>query len=151
MVVLLLDDDPSWLRALGRLLERRGASVIQLTSPDTLFEHIAVQTPDVMALDFLLGKGETGAAVARVLREQLRDSCPPLLLVSATLQDVSDRDLVLFDAAYSKDTPPADLVRTLLERGGLASTSRSRASLRAAQVGELGREPPAEESWSSEG
>ena len=150
LVVLLLDDDPTWLRALGRLLERRGASVVALTSPQTLLERIADRTPDVMVIDFLLGEGKTGADVARTLREQLRGSCPPLLLLSGTLPGVSDADFGPFDAAYDKATQPAELVRYIFERARLSKGSRSRPSLRGATMGELGQEDLEESSWSSE-
>ncbi len=140
LVVLLLDDDPIWLRALGKLLERRGASVIALTSAETLLERAADRTPDVMVIDFLLGEGKTGADVARTLREQLRQSCPALLLLSSSLPEVSDQDFAPFDAAYTKVTPPADLVHYILERANLSRGSRSRPSLRSASVGELGIE-----------
>lgn len=152
LVVLLLDDDPTWLRALGRLLERAGASVIALSSPEALFERISTGTPDVMALDFVLGLDETGADVARSLREHLRDSCPPLLLVSSSLPSVDDADFAPFDAAYDKATAPAQLVRYIIERAHLRGGSRSRPSLRGIRQGELGRGDSDDElPWLSEG
>lgn len=124
-LIFLVDDQPTWLRALGRVLRQAGATVRAFEDPRSVLDVIEADLPDLAMIDFDLGPGGTGDALARQLREALGSECPPLMLLTAQLGDVDDRALVVFDAALSKDTPPDALVATLMRE---ASAYRVRQS-----------------------
>lgn len=54
VVVCLLDDDPSVLRATSRLLDSAGWKVSAFTSPTKFLEHAATNCPDVAIIDILM-------------------------------------------------------------------------------------------------
>ncbi len=67
-VVVLVDDDPSILRALERLLVSRGYTVRAFPGPAELLEWGEPQVPACLVLDHLLGGGETGLELHATLR-----------------------------------------------------------------------------------
>lgn len=129
-VVFLVDDDPSWLRALARVLRREGLEVHAFDRPDGVLERLAGVLPDLFVIDYDLGVGGTGASLAKTLRAELRASCPPLVLVSGTVESVPDAELVLFDACHGKGTPATTLVAELTARALRRASARSGAQLR---------------------
>ena len=52
--VCLLDDDPSVLKATGRLLDSMGWKVNAFTDPIAFLEHAATHCPDVAIIDILM-------------------------------------------------------------------------------------------------
>lgn len=132
--IVLVDDDPTWLRALARLLRQAGAEVDTLERPDDALARLEDGVPDLFVLDYDLGAHGTGAGLAARLREALRSSCPPLALLTAQLASVPDRELGSFDLARSKDTDPAALVDALVALATQRPGSRS-GFLRAADDG----------------
>ena len=52
--VFLLDDDPSVLKATGRLLDSAGWHVNAFTDPSTFLEHAATLCPDLAIIDILM-------------------------------------------------------------------------------------------------
>ena len=54
VAVCLLDDDPSVLKATGRLLDSVGWKVNAFTDPATFLEHAATHCPDVAIIDILM-------------------------------------------------------------------------------------------------
>ena len=132
--IVLVDDDPAWLRALARLLRQAGAEGEALARPEDALARLEGGLPDLYVLDYDLGPHGTGAALASQLREALRSSCPPLALLTAQLATVPDHELARFDLARSKDTGPAALVAALIALATQRPASRS-GFLRAADDG----------------
>ena len=54
VAVYLLDDDPSILKATGRLLDSAGWKVMAFSDPIAFLEHAAVQYPDLAVIDILM-------------------------------------------------------------------------------------------------
>jgi len=54
MAVFVLDDDPSVLKATGRLLDSAGWKVNAFTNPKTFLEHAAAHCPDLAIIDILM-------------------------------------------------------------------------------------------------
>ena len=52
--VFVLDDDPSVLKATGRLLDSAGWKVNAFTNPFTFLEHAAAHCPDLAIIDILM-------------------------------------------------------------------------------------------------
>lgn len=120
------------------MLDRHGVRTMTFTQPDPIFEHLENELPDAMVIDFNLGGGLTGASVARSLREFLRHSCPPLILVSAALRELSDEDLVSFDMALDKITPAETLIDQIARYAYRTRAARSESRPRSDLIGELG-------------
>ena len=95
--VCLLDDDPSVLKATGRLLRAEGLEVETFTSPHAFLEHAEKEQPPVAVIDVLMPE-MNGLEV----QMRLRDLAP------------STRVIVL----TSKDDP---LVRTKAIEGGASA------------------------------
>lgn len=112
--VLLLDDDELWLRSLGRLLRTRGLVVRPFTAPEPALEALGASVPKVCVIDFVLGRGWTGASFARRVREQLGTRTPPLVLVSATLAEIDHVDLIPFDLCLGKHLDTGKIVDEVL-------------------------------------
>lgn len=64
---LLVDDDPVYLQALARALERRGLSCTAATGPDAALDLAARLRPDFALLDLKLA-GHSGLELIRPLR-----------------------------------------------------------------------------------
>jgi len=112
---LLLDDDETWLRSLSRFLRVRAkADCVTHTTPEPVFAALdRGPRPQLCIIDYALGAGWTGARVARALRERLGRRTPTLVLLSGSLEDVSDRERGYFDAVYSKSINPDVLLEEL--------------------------------------
>jgi FixJ family two-component response regulator len=67
LAVFLLDDDPSVLKAMSRLLDSVGWKVNAFTDPTTFLEHAAMHCPDVAIIDMLM-PDMSGLEVQRRLR-----------------------------------------------------------------------------------
>lgn len=113
-VALLLDDDELWLRALSRVLTAEGLRCRCFTTPDKAIEAVCESPPDVFLIDFLLGRGWTGADVALQVHTRLVERAPLLVLVTGTLNQVSLEQRRLFDEVYGKDLSPRTLVDEVL-------------------------------------
>ena len=71
-VVLLVDDDEAFLRALGRALERRGYQVLQATTAAAAAVAAAEGRPGFAVVDLKLGQ-ESGLDLVAALRETVPD------------------------------------------------------------------------------
>lgn len=94
LIVLLVENDHELRLALGLLIERWGASVLDAGSAEdarALITDLGI-LPDAILVDYHLGKGQDGLALVRHLRE--RDAGLPARIMSADrspeLQDLCD-------------------------------------------------------------
>ena len=55
-VVCLVDDDPSVLRSVGRLLESDGFNVSAFSEPESFLEYVAANSVPLVVLDIWMGK-----------------------------------------------------------------------------------------------
>ena len=78
----------------------------------------------------MLGGGWDGVRVARGLRRFFRTSCPPLVLVSATLNELAPEDRAVFDAHYPKSAISTNLVDEIVKRAGSRRRVTSAPALR---------------------
>ncbi|WP_328540345.1 response regulator transcription factor [Streptomyces sp. NBC_00344] len=85
--VLLVDDDASIRRSLGRGLRLNGFTVCLADGGRTALEKVSSETPDVVVLDISM-PGTDGIEVCRRLRADGNDT--PVLMLSA-LDEVADR------------------------------------------------------------
>jgi len=139
---LLLDDEAAMLRSLSRAFRASGAKVVAYDAPEPIFERLDAELPHVMVIDYMLGSTMSGGDVARELRRLLRHSCPPLVLLSGTLEQVRDEDLARFDHAISKATDSKTIIHQVLARAAREQATRSETMPRprGELLGEIGRD-----------
>lgn len=70
---LLVDDDPTYLRALQRSLERRGHAIATATDADEALAMARTVQPDFALIDLKLG-GQSGLDLIGPLRESIPDA-----------------------------------------------------------------------------
>ncbi|MCX6028953.1 MAG: response regulator transcription factor [Chloroflexi bacterium] len=85
-LVLIVDDEPRVVRLVSEVLKAVGYAVIAATSGTSALEMLALEQPDLVLLDVLLGNGPTGYAVCRRIRE-FSDVAVIMLTAKATESD----------------------------------------------------------------
>lgn len=79
--ILVVDDDPDILEAVGMLLELEGFSVTTSTKGEDA-EKLKDNYPDLILLDVLLS-GKDGRVIAKRLKQQTRTREIPIVMMSA--------------------------------------------------------------------
>jgi two-component system KDP operon response regulator KdpE len=85
--ILVVDDEPRLVRLVSEILKAAGYRVISATNAKGATEAVAVEQPDLVLLDVLLGAGPTGYDVCRSIRE-FSDVAVVMLTAKATEADV---------------------------------------------------------------
>ncbi len=85
--ILVVDDEPRVLRLVSEILKTGGFQVLALGSGRTVVETVAVEQPDLVLLDVLLGDGPSGFEVCRRIRE-FSDVGIIMLTAKATESDI---------------------------------------------------------------
>jgi DNA-binding response OmpR family regulator len=83
--ILVVDDDRDAVVTLSTVLQLEGHEVIEIYRADAVLELARRYKPEVVLLDIGM-PGLTGFEVARMLRDELRDTCPTLIAVTAWSQ-----------------------------------------------------------------
>ena len=104
--VLVIEDDPSYLRYLSHLLEREGYAVISATNGLQGLRLAKEENPALLLLDVML-PGLDGFEVCHRLREQTLTAKLPIIMLSAKGQD-ADRVTALKVGASEFYSKPAD-------------------------------------------
>jgi two-component system KDP operon response regulator KdpE len=123
--VLVVDDEPQFLRALQTNLRGAGYAVVTATTAEEALSSAALQPPDAIVLDLLLPDGR-GTDVCRELR---RWSEAPIILVSA-VGDEEEKIAALDAGADDYVTKPFAIgellarLRAVLRRAGPATEPR---------------------------
>lgn len=100
----LLDDDPSVLRAMGRLLRSAGWPVNAFEDPTKFLEHASAQQPPVVVIDVSMPSMD-GLEV----QTRLRKISPGTTVVFLTSRnDSSTRERALQGGAFAYLIKPAD-------------------------------------------
>lgn len=112
--VLVVDDDPAYLRTLSDLLAQKGLAPTQARTLDDALALLESRRPGAVVLDLKLPGVEPPSSILAI-----REASPSVLLVlysghSAALRDtVRDAPAGLVDAAFMKPIPVDDLLRLL--------------------------------------
>lgn len=122
-LVLVLDDDPSVLRGLDRLLKARGYRTRLHQTPETLFEEGMPDVPACLLLDNNLNNGKSGIQVhAEIIRLGWR--LPTVFLTGHwNVQEVVSAIRAGADGFLTKPYDPEDLLANV---AGALEHSRSR-------------------------
>jgi len=84
--ILYVEDDPSFSRYLGFLLEKEGYQVISANNGLTGFRKAQEEKPDLLILDVML-PGLDGFTICHRLRTELKLIDLPIIILSAKGQD----------------------------------------------------------------
>jgi DNA-binding NarL/FixJ family response regulator len=118
--LLVVDDEPHLLRALGACLRAEGYEVMTASSGAEALARLAEQVPDLVVCDIRM-PGMDGFALLRQLRSAPRSSLVPVVFLTAKT-DVADRIEGFesgVDAYLTKPFEPEELlavVASILER-----------------------------------
>jgi DNA-binding response OmpR family regulator len=81
--VLLVDDDPGFLKANALLLDQAGYSVLTATDGRSGLAAAREHRPDVIVLDVMMSRPDEGFALARAIRSQADLATAKVMVVSA--------------------------------------------------------------------
>jgi DNA-binding response OmpR family regulator len=85
--VLVVDDEPRLVRLVSEILKAAGYRVISAANGKAATETVALEQPDLVLLDVLLGAGQNGYEVCRSIRE-FSDVAVIMLTAKATEADI---------------------------------------------------------------
>jgi two-component system, OmpR family, KDP operon response regulator KdpE len=83
----VVDDEPRLVRLVGEILKAAGYRVISAANGKSAIEGVALEQPDLVLLDVLLGAGPSGYDVCRTIRE-FSDVAVVMLTAKATEADI---------------------------------------------------------------
>jgi DNA-binding response OmpR family regulator len=112
--LLVADDDRDAVVTLSLLLQQEGHEVVEVYRSEAVIELVRRYQPHAVLLDLGM-PGLTGIEIARQLREQLRQSCPMLVAVTAWHQEAARRlgRLAGFNHYLTKPYSPEELLQIL--------------------------------------
>ena len=118
--VVIVDDNPLFLKSARDLLEREGLRVVGLAATAAqALQRAAELRPDIVLVDISLGD-ESGFDVARRLAEHDRSGGSAVILISTHSED-DFADLIAESPAagfLSKGELSADAIRRIVDGGG---------------------------------
>ena len=116
--ILIVDDDPDVVEAVGLFLKKEGHEIANAFDRDQGMAQIAGFKPDLVVLDVMMEQPDDGLAMAQDLRRSGFKK-PILMLTSVSkatgLQFDKDGDLVPVDDFQEKPIEPAVLVSKVKE------------------------------------
>ncbi|MBI4597421.1 MAG: response regulator [Candidatus Omnitrophica bacterium] len=121
--ILLVDDEPSIIKMVGKRLELEGFEVFTATDGEQAIEFATTRHPDLIVLDLLLPKKDGFAVTETLKRNQNARDIPIIAVFSGkgVLED-EDRCRELGAAAYIEKgrgaTPLVEAIRNLLSQTG---------------------------------
>lgn len=85
-LILMLDDDRTFLEATKLVLEGSGYRVVTTTDPDSCFEKLKEEKPDLIILDVMMVSDTSGFDVCRDLKRNPETKDIPILMLTAVDQ-----------------------------------------------------------------
>ena len=81
--ILIIDDDPNFVRITRMILETKQYKVICAYNADEGFAKLEEEIPDAIILDVMMGKGAGGFIFARKMRKDPRFARIPILMLTS--------------------------------------------------------------------
>ncbi|MCK4330679.1 response regulator [candidate division WOR-3 bacterium] len=82
-LILLVDDDPSFLEATSTVLESFRYRTKKVMNPEECFESLKKELPDLIILDVMMARLDSGFDVCRRLKADDRTRQIPILMLTA--------------------------------------------------------------------
>ena len=112
--ILIVDDEPAFIRLLSLVLERTGRYSVRQESEATRAVAVAEDFhPDLIVLDFIMPRTD-GLSIAQQLRSDPQFSEVPIIFLSATVLNTTDGNPTIGGfPAYTKPIGVADLLKAI--------------------------------------
>ena len=81
--ILIIDDDPDFVEVTKVLFETREYDVSTAYDPEEGLAKLEEETPDLLILDVMMGKGADGFIMARKIRKDPRFDKMPILMMTS--------------------------------------------------------------------
>jgi DNA-binding response OmpR family regulator len=81
--ILIIDDDPDFVRITRTILEKERYRVICAYNADEGFAKLEDRIPDAIILDIMMGRGAEGFIFARKIRKDPRFAMIPILMLTS--------------------------------------------------------------------
>jgi DNA-binding response OmpR family regulator len=126
LTLLVVDDEPAWVGALGAVLGKAGHRIVAAYDGDEALRRFRAEPVDVVLLDLAMPKLD-GAEVVRIIRAE---SNTPIIVVSGERDRAVPADLLDLgaDDYVRKGVPSAELlarIRAVARRRSSAQAQRS--------------------------
>lgn len=82
-LILIVDDDPSFLEATSGVLEGCGYQVATALNPEECFQRLEAVLPDLIILDVMMVRLDSGFDVCRKLKKDPKTKHIPVLMLTA--------------------------------------------------------------------
>lgn len=82
-LILIVDDDPSFVEATSRVLEGCGYRTTAALSPGECYERLESELPDLIILDVMMARLNSGFDVCRKLKKDVKTKHIPILMLTA--------------------------------------------------------------------
>jgi len=128
--VLIVDDDPDFVAAAQAVLEREQYRVISAYDPNGGFAKLEEETPDVVILDVMMGRGAEGFVFARQMRNDPRFDKIPVLMVTGMSERTGFR--IPGEPIHPKFLPVDEYIEKPIEPEHLLARVRQRLAMRTA-------------------
>jgi len=120
--ILIIDDDPDFVLAVGMTLEAHGFEVSQAATAEEGIEKVLSIEPDLVILDVMMPMGLEGFEVARKIREEHNYTDLPIVMLTSihdtrrvSYRFAPDETYLPVDVFLDKPVTPEALVETINE------------------------------------
>lgn len=121
--IAVVNDDTTFLTMMCEILAEEGWEAYTLREADAAFEELRRDPPDLIILDVQLDTPETGWRVLNLLKLDRATRTVPVVICSAALHDLQEKESYLNERGVGILVKPFDLddlyacVRSMLETG----------------------------------
>jgi len=129
--ILLVDDDADFIEQNRSALENNGFEVIACFSGREALDKVRFEQPDLIVLDLMMERHDTGFTVAKALKADPVFKRIPILMVSSAMEKTGaefsqemDGYWMKTDDYVSKPIQPEDLLKRII---GLVAQARAAA------------------------
>lgn len=107
--IAVVDDDPDLLQLVDEIFLERGWNLLPFVDGGDFLEFIEHELPDAVVLDLHLGTIESGWDVLGMLRSDARTQNVPVIIWSADLHHLGNREFWLMEQGIGILPKPFDL------------------------------------------
>ena len=116
--ILIIDDDPDIVEAMKVVLQAKDYNVTSAASGEEGLKKVKIDSPDLVILDIMMEKGDTGFDVARELKNEPSTKNIPILMLTAIKEktgldfkkEAGDEIWLPVDDYAEKPIKPAELI-----------------------------------------
>ena len=99
--ILVVEDEEPMLRTHERVLRAHGLRPVLVSDPVEAPAEVEARLPGVVVTDLVM-PGMSGLELVTRLRTAHGRACPPVMLVSANVDQLSSMEQIMFDALFPK-------------------------------------------------